>query len=132
MKSIPATIIILFLISVMLGVPVSIAETGGPEPTIAVTAESDLPGASVSQRAERAPFILIFNGDGNLVETHSFPIRRDAGADRALAAWLAEKKIKILISGNIDKNLMGNLKQNQISAIETRGSVSRAVRDALK
>lgn len=98
---------------------------------IAVAAESDLEGASVSLRAARARFILIFDDEGNLLETHAYPMRSENQAGPELAAWLAGKNVKIFISGNVGRNLSRSLELEKITWIEASGSVSRAVKSAI-
>jgi predicted Fe-Mo cluster-binding NifX family protein len=98
---------------------------------IAVAAESDLDGVSVSLRAARARFILIFDDKGNLVESHAYPMRSEKQAGPELAAWLAGKNVKIFISGNVGRNLSRSLEFEKITWIETSGSVAMAVKNAI-
>ena len=100
-----------------------------PKLSNAVAAQSGKSDALISQRSARAPFILIFDASGNLIETYENPITRDFGP--ALAAWLGEKEVDKLIGGHICRNLGRNLDQYQITGIEGGGTADNAVKDAL-
>jgi len=118
-----------FLICTMLSLHTVVIEAESSESKVAVAAQSGKADALISQRSARAPFILIFDASGNLIETYENPITRDFGP--ALAAWLGEKEVDKLIGGHICRNLGRNLDQYQITGIEGGGTADNAVKDAL-
>lgn len=105
-------------------------ETSGAR--IAVAASGSDENAVVSQRTARAAYILFFDKTGNLVESHANPVSRDRGAGPAMAAWLAENHVDIIIGGAIGPRMGRALAARQIDWVETDGPVSGAVKSVLR
>lgn len=97
---------------------------------IAVAAEADHAGARVSSVAARAPYILLFDAAGELMAAHPNPVAASpSGAGPALAAWLAEQKVKVLIAGDFGTKLTPALKTNSIRAVTASGPAAQAVKE---
>lgn len=120
---------ILFFVCAML---LSAAVAEAQDRRIAVAADGADASATVDERTARAPFILIFDGTGELVESHKNPITRARGTGPALAQWLVEKEVDTLIGGNIGPNLAQAIGARQIHWEVKRGPVSEAVKDILR
>jgi predicted Fe-Mo cluster-binding NifX family protein len=99
---------------------------------IAVAADGADIKASVDSRTARAPFILIFDGNGELIESHKNPVTRDRGAGPELAGWLVEKNVDTLIGGDIGPNLAQAIGARNISWAVKSGPVSEAVMEVLR
>ncbi len=121
---------ILFFLCAMLVSAATVAEA--QDRRIAVAADGADASATVDERTARAPFILIFDGTGELVESHKNPITRARGAGPALAQWLVEKNVDTLIGGDIGPNLAQAIGARQINWEVKRGPVSEAVKDVLR
>lgn len=98
---------------------------------IAVTAESARAEAPVSSVAARAPFILIFDAAGTLVQSHPNPAAANpGGAGPALAAWLAEQGVGTLVAGDFGAKLAQALKDRNIRMVQASGTAGRAAKEA--
>jgi predicted Fe-Mo cluster-binding NifX family protein len=94
---------------------------------IAVAAEGPSADAAISDVAARAPYFLIFRGDGSLVEAHVNPVAADRGAGPLLAAWLSKHQVRILIAGRFGPKLTRALDAHAIQGLTMTGSVSEAI-----
>ncbi|MFO7760316.1 MAG: NifB/NifX family molybdenum-iron cluster-binding protein [Thermodesulfobacteriota bacterium] len=122
--------LLLFFICALLAF--STATAGAQEEKIAVAANGDNTDTLISQKTARAPFILIFDKNGNLVESHKNPTIRDRRAGPAMAQWLAENHVDIIIGGNFGARMTQALEDLQIRRIKKSGSVIAAVKDVLE
>jgi predicted Fe-Mo cluster-binding NifX family protein len=96
---------------------------------IAVAAEAPGAEAAVSDIAARAPYILIFDASGKLVESQANPFAKIAGdAGPPFADWLAERQIGALVAGNFGSKLSKAMSERGIRAITADGSAAAAVR----
>ena len=105
------------------------AQAGAQERKIAVAADGSDLDAGISSRTARAPYILIFNENGELLESHKNPVVRERGAGPAMARWLADKQIKTIIGGDIGANMAQALAGSQIQVVFKTGPVADAVRE---
>lgn len=106
------------------------AQTAGQK--FAVAADGGAIAASVSQRTGRAPFMLIFDADGNLIESLENPAIQQRRTGPALAQWLDEKGVDTLVGGKMGRNLRQCLEQRRINWIETEGKAKETIIDVLK
>ncbi len=119
-------------IIMLAGFAMTASDVQAAERKIAVAAERPEDDAQISRRTARTPYILIFDGNGELLEIHERPIDRDRQAGPAMAAWLADKQVDTLIGGGIGRNLQRGLDRYRIKGIEADGSAADAVSAALK
>ena len=85
---------LMLLLATLPGMNVQAAEV-----RIAVAAEGSTADAAVSTVAARAPHILIFDAQGKLLSAQSNPAARlSGGAGPALARWLAEQRVTLLLA----------------------------------
>ncbi len=125
-------IALMLVMALLVNAAVVLAANGPDARTIAVAATSGEADAEISERSARTPYLLIFDGRGNLLEVHENPITRDRRAGPAMAEWLSDKGVDTFIGGGIGRNLGRGLDQHQISGIEAAGSVSDAVSAVLE
>ncbi len=109
-----------------------LAQAGDQTGRIAVAADAPEVDATVSEVAARAPFILIFGEDGAFVSSHSNPVTTDRRAGPALADWLADRQIEMLIAGRFGPKLSQALEARQIRRVVQRGPASEAVAAVLR
>jgi predicted Fe-Mo cluster-binding NifX family protein len=103
------------------------------EARIAVTAEGAGADSRVSGIAARAPYILLFDAGGKLVSAHPNPVAASpGGAGPALARWLADKQVTLLVSGNAGDNLARELERLKIRSARGSGPADQAVRAVAK
>ncbi len=101
-----------------------ICVAGEQEFKIAVAANGQEKSGQVSMEAGRAPYYLIFNLDGSLLETTANPHAGAArGAGGSTADFLAEKKVNVVIAGSFGSKMAAALEAANIKYIEKQGIV---------
>ena len=101
----------------------------GEEFRIAVASDNQEKTGQISKVAARADYFLIFDRDGNLLETVANPHADVAGgAGPKAAKFLAEKKINLVIAGKIGSKMAAALKSANINYIEKQGIVINEVK----
>ena len=84
--------------------------------------------AEIGQQAGRAPFYLIFDENGKVVETISNPFSiGGGGAGFAVAKMLADKKVDIVIAGRFGPNMAQALTERGLKYYEKTGIVKDAI-----
>jgi predicted Fe-Mo cluster-binding NifX family protein len=84
----------------------------------------------MSQHGARAPFFLIFDGGGNLVETLANPHAQKADHVGELTAeWLAGKEITIVVSPHFGPYYRDALTKRGIRFLEHDGIVNDIVKE---
>jgi len=101
------------------------------EARIAVAADGPKAEATVSATAGRAPNILIFDAKGRLLSSQANPMANaSSGAGPALARWLADKQVTLLIAGRVGDNMAQELNKLKIRSIAASGPADKAVKAA--
>ena len=78
---------------------------------IAVAAESSTESSKISDTAGRAPFFLIFDGNGAFIKTIKNPAQyQQGGASSSVTALLKKELVKILIAVEFGAKMENNLK----------------------
>lgn len=82
----------------------------------------------VSEVAGRAPYYLIFNESGNLLEEipNSF-MQESGGAGVAVAEMLAGKEITVVVAGDFGRKMMDALEDRRISYYQEKGSIKEVL-----
>lgn len=94
----------------------------------AVAAEGDTAEAAVSNQAARAPYFLLFDEQGELVEALANPYRETAGgAGPLVAGFLAEKGIRTFIAAETGPRMEAVLHKSGIEIRTATGSAASAV-----
>ncbi len=109
------------------------ATAGAQDKKIAVAADGGGMEANVSAQTAQAPFFLLFDGEGNLLESLENPVTVDGGAStQLLAAWLAKNHVDTIIGAAIGPRMAQALAVRQIHGIEKSGPVSDAIKAVLE
>lgn len=120
-------LIILFLFPIM----VNAAESENMR--IAVAANNKTEGATVSERAAKCPYFLMFDKNGELIEVIDNPYKdamRDAGT--SAANFLVQKDVDIIVAGSFGLKMIDALRSNGKIHFKFKGTVDDAVKKALK
>jgi len=84
--------------------------------------------ASITKHGARAPYYLLFNEEGEMLEALSNPyIDVDRGAAPLAAGLLADKGVTLLAAGDFGPRFFSELKARGIETIQRSGQVSDIV-----
>lgn len=120
MKVISAVVVVLFLVA---GLAVA-----GQKGKICVATKEKSSEAAVSDKAGLAPYFLIFDEKGNLVETIDNPFKeRKLEAGHLMVGFLADKGVTAVIGKDYCGDIIGILKNKGISPYNFEGSAAEAV-----
>ncbi len=96
---------------------------------IAIGAEGKTASAKVSKVAARAPFFLIFDGSGKLLETVDNPYKdAKGGAGTSVVPFLAQKGATVVVAGEFGKNMIQGMKEKGMKYLEFKGSAEEALK----
>jgi len=99
---------------------------------IAVASSGKTSKASVSNKAAKCPYYLIFNSKGELIEVIDNPYRdASGGAGPSAAHFVARTGATMVIAGNFGSKMINTLKSTSITHFEFKGSVDDAVKRVL-
>jgi len=100
---------------------------------IAVASCDKTAKASVSNKAAKCPYYLIFDSKGELIEVINNPYGdASGGAGPSAANFLAGTGATIVVAENFGSKMINTLKSNGITHYEFKGSVGDAVKRVLK
>jgi len=100
---------------------------------IAVASGGKTTKASVSNKAAKCPYFLIFDGKGELVEVIDNPYgNASRGAGPSAANFLVRTGVTIVIAGNFGSKMTDTLKSNGVTHFRFKGSAGDAVKKVLK
>ena len=122
-----SSIAILFLCSLM------VHAADFKKTKIAVASSGKTENASVSNRAARCPYYLIFDEKGGLIKVVDNPYAdASGGAGPSAANFLAKTGVTMAIAGNFGPKMANALKNNGITPFRFEGSVGDAVKTGLE
>lgn len=99
---------------------------------IAVAAVDRTGDSQISQIAAHAPYYLIFDKNGYLLEVVHNPFRDAARrAGPKVAALLAEKNVTVMVAGDFGPKLKTALDEKGINHLATTGVVQKAIQELL-
>ena len=99
---------------------------------IAVASNSKDAAASISKKADKCPYYLIFDGKGELIEVVGNPYKDvQSGAGSQTADFLAGKGVTTVIAGNFGDKMTGAMKRNGIEFFQFAGVIKDAVEKVL-
>jgi predicted Fe-Mo cluster-binding NifX family protein len=99
---------------------------------IAVAAVDRTGNSQISQAAGHAPYYLIFDKNGKLLEVVSNPFRDAAsGAGPKVAGLLAEKNVTVVVAGDFGYKMKIALDEKVISHLTATGVVQKTVQGLL-
>jgi len=97
---------------------------------IAIASLGEDKQSEVSDQAARAPYYLIFDEKGELLETIKNPFNvGGGGAGFAAAKMLADKEINIVIANNFGPNMIGALKERGLKFEEKTGKIEEIIKE---
>ncbi len=100
---------------------------------IAVASLGKDENSDVSERAGRAPYYLIFNENGELLESVKNPFAMGGGgAGFGVAKMLADKGVGIVIAGKFGPNMTSAMEARGLKYTEVGGKVRDALNEVLK
>jgi predicted Fe-Mo cluster-binding NifX family protein len=100
---------------------------------IAVAAEGKTAAAKVSEVAAHAPYFLIFDGAGKLLEAVDNPYKTSkGGAGTSVVPFLAQKGVTMVLAGEFGKNMTQAMKGKGMRYLESKGSTEEALKKVLE
>ena len=100
---------------------------------IAVATLEKTENSQISDKAARAPYYLIFDRRGNLLEVISNPFHDAArGAGSKMADLLASKNVSLVVGSAFGHKMKSALDKKGINHHEASGIVKRVVEDLVK
>ena len=100
---------------------------------IAVAPSGKTSKASVSNKAGKCPYFIMFDSKGKMTEVVDNPYGdASRGAGPSAANFLAQRGVTIVIAGNFGSKMINTLKSNGISHFKFEGRVDDAVKKVLK
>jgi len=100
---------------------------------IAVAADGKTEAAKVSAVAARAPYFLIFDGSGKLLEAVANPYKEaKGGAGTSVVPFLAQKGVTIVVAGEFGANMTQAMKAKGIKEVIFKGTAEEAVKKFLE
>ena len=100
---------------------------------IAIATVEKKDSGEVSGRGGRAPYYIIFDENGKLVEIVSNPFSvGGGGAGVSVAKMLADKDVDICVAGKIGANMVEALEERGVKYIEKTGEIKVALKEVLE
>ena len=100
---------------------------------IAVATFKKTESSQISDKAARAPYYLIFDRRGNLLEVISNPFHDAArGAGSKMADLLASKNVSLVVASAFGHKMKSALDKKGINHHEASGIAKRVVQDLVK
>ena len=100
---------------------------------IAVATLEKTENSQIGDKAARAPYYLIFDKRGALLEVVSNPFRDTAsGAGAKVADLLASKNVSVVVAGDFGHKMKFALDEKGINHHEASGIAKRVVEDLVK
>ena len=96
---------------------------------ILVATKKKNPEAAVSELAAQAPYFLIFDDKGNLIETVDNPFKGKNEAGKLLLGFLVEKGVTAIIGRDYCGDIIGMLKNKGITAYNFEGTAAEAAKE---
>ena len=125
--------IVLIGLAFLLLCPVMVNAAELEKMKIAVASGDKTAKASVSNKAAKCPYYLMFDSKGEMTEVIDNPYRdASRGAGPSAANFLAQHGVTIVIAGNFGAKMINTLKNKGITHFEFKGRVNEAVKRVLK
>jgi len=100
---------------------------------IAIAAVGDSVTSEICEKAGRAPYYLIFEGNGVFLKSIKNPSQnRRSGASSVVVDLLINESVKIVIAGRFGDKMKNQLKANKIEYHEHAGIVKKTVETFIK
>jgi len=100
---------------------------------IAVATLEKTENSQISDKAAHAPYYLIFDSGGNLLEVISNPFcDAERGAGPKVADLLASKNVSVVVAGDFGHKMKSAMDEKGIDHHEASGIVKNVVEDLIK
>jgi len=116
-------LIFVLFVSLFLASGLAFAEQKG---NICVATQTKSADAAVSNNAGLAPYFIIFNEKGNLVESIDNPFKDKKEAGKLMLGFLVEKGVTAMVGRDYCGDIIGILKSKGITAYNFEGSAAAA------
>jgi predicted Fe-Mo cluster-binding NifX family protein len=123
-KAISGTLIILFLVSGL--------GFAAPKEKFAVAANDKTSSAAVSKQAGLAPFFLLFDEKGKMMEAIENPYKDKEGAGKSVAELLGNRGVTVVVAEEFGGQIAEVMKGKGIKPAAFKGSAEEAVKKALQ
>lgn len=117
------------LIALFLASGLAVAGQNG---NIMVATKQNSPEAAVSELAAQAPFLLIFDRQGNLVEAVENPLKGNVESGKLMLGLMLEKGVTAIIGREYCGDIIGIYKNKGITAYNFEGYAAEAVAKLLQ
>ena len=125
-KTLFSTLLVLSL------VPVMTYAAQKEDAKIAVASNSKNATSSISNKAGKCPYYLVFNSRGELIEVISNPYKdAQRGAGQQTADFLANKGVTLIIAETFGDKMIGAMRSNGTDYLKLQGIVHDAVKTVL-
>jgi len=124
MKVISVVVVVLFLVAGL-----AVGEQKGK---ICVATKEKSSEAAVSDKAGLAPYFLIFDEKGKLIEAITNPYKEAKNPGPAVADFLAGKGATVVVAEGFGPKIVEVMKGKGIKAVSFKGSAEEAVRKVLQ
>ena len=96
--------------------------------TIAIAATAPEQNGQIAMHGARAPFYLLFDEQGNMLEVLANPVvQAEGGAAPQAALFLADKGVTLLAAGDFGSRFVSELEERGISHALMSGLVSEVI-----
>ena len=113
--------------------PHSDADSSKSSDKIAIAAVGDSVTSEISDVAGRAPYYLIFDGNGVFLKSIKNPSQNQrGGASSVVVNLLLKESVKTIIAGKFGNKMIGQLKMNKIAYHERAGMAKKTVEIFIK
>jgi predicted Fe-Mo cluster-binding NifX family protein len=100
---------------------------------IAIAAVGDSVTSEISKMAGRAPYYLVFDGNGVFLKSIKNPAQnRGRGASSVVVNLLLKESVKTVIAGRFGDKMIRQLEANKIEYHERAGIVKKTVKTFIK
>jgi predicted Fe-Mo cluster-binding NifX family protein len=96
--------------------------------TIAIAATAPELNGQIAMHGARAPFYLLFDEQGNMLEVLANPVvQAEGGAASQAALFLADKGVTLLAAGDFGSRFVSELEEKGIDHVQMSGLIADVI-----